>query len=104
MKRILKWVGVILSVLAGLVVVALIVIYFKSQARLTRVYGLPEEVVFIPADPESIERGKHIFQFRGCEACHSEGGYVNVSESGQAPDSHLNLPLGIFHIWEYLSR
>ncbi|HET9913142.1 MAG TPA: cytochrome c [Anaerolineales bacterium] len=92
MKKFLKWVGVVLSALAGLMAVSLVVIYFKSQARLTRVYDLPEEVVSIPIDPNSIERGKHIFQFRGCEACHSEGGYIDVSESDQAANSHLNLP------------
>jgi mono/diheme cytochrome c family protein len=92
MKKFLKWVGVVLGALAGVMVVSLVVIYFKSQARLTRVYDLPEEVVSIPTDPDSIERGKHIFQFRGCEACHSEGGYIAVSESDQAPNSHLNLP------------
>ncbi len=92
MKTFLKWVGIVLGVLAGLMVISLIVIYFKSQARLTRVYDLPEEIVSIPTEAASIERGKHIFQFRGCEACHSEGGYVDVSESGQPLDSHLNLP------------
>lgn len=92
MKRFLKWVGIVLGVLVGLMFILLVVIYFKSQARLTRVYDLSEEVVSIPADPASIERGKHIFQFRGCEACHSEGGYVDVSESGQPLESHLNLP------------
>jgi mono/diheme cytochrome c family protein len=92
MKKFLKWVGIILSVLVGLMIISLTAIYFKSQARLTRVYNLPEEIVPIPTDLASIERGKHIFQFRGCEACHSEGGYVDVSESGQPLDSHLNLP------------
>jgi mono/diheme cytochrome c family protein len=43
-------------------------------------------------DAESIERGRHIFQFRGCEACHSGGGYVDISDSDQPLDSHLRLP------------
>lgn len=92
MKRFLKWAGIVLGVLVGLMVISLAVIYSKTQARLTRVYDLPEETIPIAMNPESIERGRHIFQFRGCEACHSEGGYINLSEAGQAPDSHLNLP------------
>lgn len=72
MKKILKWVGIILGGLLGVLLVGLIVIYFQSQARLTRVYEVPEESVVIPTDEESIANGKHIFQFRGCESCHGE--------------------------------
>jgi mono/diheme cytochrome c family protein len=72
MKKILKWVGIVLGGLAGLVVIALIAIYAMSQSRLTHVYKVTEEVVVIPTDAASIENGKHIFQFRGCEACHGE--------------------------------
>jgi mono/diheme cytochrome c family protein len=92
MKKLFKWVGIVFGALVGLIVLGLAAIYFKSQARLTRVYDLPEESVAISMDSTSIERGRHIFQFRGCEACHSGGGYVDVSGSDQSPDSHLNLP------------
>jgi len=92
MKRFLKWVSIVLGALAGFIVIALVVIYFKTQARLNRIYDLSEETVVIPGDVASIERGRHIFQFRGCEACHSGGGYLDLPESGQALDSHLSLP------------
>jgi mono/diheme cytochrome c family protein len=92
MKKFLKWVGIVFGALAGLIVISLAVIYFKSQSRLTRVYDVPGETVVIPTDDESIARGKHIFQFRGCEACHSGGGYLDLSESDQPIESHLNLP------------
>jgi mono/diheme cytochrome c family protein len=92
MKRFLNRVGIVLAVLAGSLIVSFMVIYSKTQARLTRVYELPEETVTIPADAASLERGQHIFRFRGCEACHSEGGYVNLSEIDQPLDSHLSLP------------
>ncbi|MDP2778140.1 MAG: c-type cytochrome [Anaerolineales bacterium] len=72
MKKYLKWVGIVFGVLAGLIVLGLIVIYAKSEAWLTRVYEIPEEVVGIPTNAESIKNGRHIFQFRGCEACHGE--------------------------------
>lgn len=92
MRKFLKWAGIFLGVLAGLLVVSLVIIYFKTQARLTRVYDLPEETIVIPTEPASIERGQHMFRFRGCEACHSEGGYINLSEVEQPLDSHLSLP------------
>ena len=72
MKKFLKWVGIVLGALVGLIVLALVVIYFNSQSRLTKIYNPPNDIVSIPADAESIANGKHIFQFRGCEGCHGE--------------------------------
>ncbi len=72
MKKFLKWVGIVLGALVGLIVIGLVVIYFNSQSRLNHVFEIPEEQVTIPTDAASIENGKHIFQFRGCEACHGE--------------------------------
>jgi hypothetical protein len=87
MKNIWKWVGIAFGALVGLIVIAFVIIYFKSQARLTRVTHLPEEMVVIPTDSAALERGEHIFRFRGCEACHSGGGSLNVAD-----DTHLVLP------------
>ena len=55
MKKFLKWVGIVLAVLAGLVVISFVVVYFKSQARLTRVYEIPQESIVIPSEAASIE-------------------------------------------------
>lgn len=92
MPKFLKWMGIVLAVLIVLIAITLVGIYFKSQDRLTRVYDIPEETVPIPTDAESIEYGKHIFQFRGCQACHSAGGRLTLLGTGQALDAHLNLP------------
>jgi mono/diheme cytochrome c family protein len=83
MKKFWKWVGILLCLLAGLIVISLVVVYFKTQARLTRVYNIPKETVAIASDADSIEYGKHIFRFRGCEACHSSGEYLDLSGPGQ---------------------
>jgi mono/diheme cytochrome c family protein len=92
MKKFFMWAGMGVGVLVGLMIIGSVAIYFKSQARLTRTYDLPEEVVSIPADAESIQHGRHIFQFRGCEACHSGRGYLDVSDAESSVDSHLSLP------------
>ena len=92
MKTILKWVGIFVGGLAGLIVIALVAIYSKSQARLTRVYELPEETVPVLSDPATIAQGGHIFRFRGCEACHSGGEYLDLAETHQPLDEHLSLP------------
>ncbi|MEW5940596.1 MAG: c-type cytochrome [Chloroflexota bacterium] len=72
MKTFLKWMGRVLAALAGLVVLALAFVYFKTESRLNHVYAAPRDALTIPSDDASIARGKHIFQFRGCEACHGE--------------------------------
>ena len=70
MKKTLKWVGIMLAVLAGLIMVGTMIIYFQTEGRLNKVYDIPQETIIIPTDAASIARGKHIYQFRGCQACH----------------------------------
>jgi len=72
MKKFLKWVGIIPAALVGLFVIALVVVYVKTESRLDRVIAAPPDALSIPAGDAAIARGKHIFQFRGCEACHGE--------------------------------
>ncbi len=72
MKKFLKWVGIIPAALVGLFIVALVVVYIKTESRLDRVIAAPPDALSIPAGEAAIARGKHIFQFRGCEACHGE--------------------------------
>jgi len=90
MKRLLKWVG---GILFACVLMSVVAVYISSQNRLTRVYEIPDEAVAIPTDIELLERGEHIFRFRGCEACHSAGGssYVSTDEDF-GMQAHLNLP------------
>ena len=72
MKKFLKWVGIIPAALVGLFVIALVVVYVKTESRLDRVIAAPPDALSIPAGDAAIARGRHIFQFRGCEACHGE--------------------------------
>lgn len=72
MKKMLKWIGWVLAALAALIVVLLAVAYFQTEARLNKVYAPPADALTVPDDAASIANGKHIFQFRGCEACHGE--------------------------------
>jgi mono/diheme cytochrome c family protein len=72
MKKFMKWVGIIFTVLTGLSLIAVVVIYFQTEARFTRKYETHDDVVAIPTDADSLALGKRIFQYRGCEACHGE--------------------------------
>jgi len=72
MKKILKWIGISIAVIVGLVVLANIALYVLGESRLKRVYAIPEESLSLPTDAAALAEGKRIFQYRGCEACHGE--------------------------------
>lgn len=92
MKKILKWFGILLGIFTSLIILSLVSVYFQTEGRIAQVYDVPEEMVIIPTDAKSIERGRHIFKFRGCEACHSGKGYLKLLESTRNTDAHLGLP------------
>ena len=89
MRKFLKWVG---GVFLVLLITGLVGIYISTQKRLNKVYEISDEKVFIPSDDDAVKRGKHIFQFRGCQACHSAGGGYAVADEEFGMQAHLNLP------------
>lgn len=72
MKRVLKWSGIVIGSVLGLLLLGLLGLYGMGQMRLKRVYDVPLRTIPIPEDAESLTEGKRIFQYRGCEACHGE--------------------------------
>jgi len=92
MGRFFKWAGIILGGFVLLIAVLLVVIHGLSQRRLDRIYQVREETVPLPTDPASIEYGRHIFQFRGCEACHSAWSSLDVPRPGGQEGTHAELP------------
>jgi mono/diheme cytochrome c family protein len=70
MKKVLKWVGIVLGVLLGVLILALAVFYFKGNALANRKYDISPESVVIPTDAASIERGRHFVQAI-CVGCHT---------------------------------
>ena len=72
MKPILKWTGISIGTLVGVLILANVILYTLGETRLKKMYVVPEEPVIIPSDEETLAEGKRIFQYRGCEACHGE--------------------------------
>ena len=72
MKPTLKWIGIVVGVIVGLLVIGTLLLYGRGQARLRTVYEIPVQSIAIPNDEISLQEGKRIFQYRGCEACHGE--------------------------------
>jgi mono/diheme cytochrome c family protein len=65
-KRILKWFGIVLG---ALLVIVLVMFYFKGNGMLKRTYTLAPENITIPTDAASLARGKH-FVNAICSDCH----------------------------------
>ena len=70
MKRILKWTAI---TVVSIVAVLLIVIYAGSEYRLRQKFDIAATPIQVPTDSAGLERGRHVFQTRGCEGCHAEG-------------------------------
>lgn len=71
MKKVLKWIGIVLGSLIGLLLVAALVLYLKGNAQLNKTYDFPPSNLTIPTDAESIARGEHLVTTI-CMGCHGE--------------------------------
>ena len=74
-RKILKWIGIVLGSLIGLLMLAFVVLYVIGTVKWNRLHGtyeVPVETISIPTDQASIARGEHIATIRMCRSCHTE--------------------------------
>ena len=71
MKKLLKWIGIILGSLIGLLLVVMLGLYFKTKSQLNKTYDVEVQEVVIPTDAESIEHGRHLTEVL-CAECHGD--------------------------------
>jgi cytochrome c553 len=79
MKKALKWIGILLGGLIGLLVVAAIRLYSIGSARLSETHDIQVETIAIPTKETAVARGRHLAEaVTFCTACHSEdlGGQI----------------------------
>lgn len=72
MKVILKWIGIVLGSLIGLLVVAFVVLMLIGGAQAKQKYDIPVETIAIPTDAAAIQRGDHLASITLCKRCHTE--------------------------------
>jgi mono/diheme cytochrome c family protein len=70
--KILKWIGIVLGALVGLIVVAGLVVFLVSNGKINKTYTVPTHDLTIPTDAASIAEGERLATFRGCRGCHSD--------------------------------
>lgn len=71
MKKVLKWIGVVLGSLIGLLLVMGAVMFLLGNARFNKTYEFPSSEIVLPTDQASLELGKHRVQSL-CAGCHGE--------------------------------
>jgi len=74
-RKIIKWIGIVLGSLVGLLVLAFLVLYIIGSVKWNKMHGqydVPVETITIPTDESSIARGEHIATIRICGDCHTE--------------------------------
>lgn len=83
MKKIFKWIGIVLGSLIGILLVVVLGLYIMGNARLNKTYDFPPSDLVIPTDAESIEFGKHRAEVL-CQGCHGPdlGGIENWFNAG----------------------
>ena len=79
MKRPLRWIGIGLGTLSGLLVVAYAIAYVLSERILRRTYAIPAVTLSVPTDGASIAEGRRLATIRGCVGgCHGKNGEGRV--------------------------
>jgi len=71
LRKIFQWIGIFLIAVLGLGILGLLALYYTTEQRLNKKYEVSFEMIEIPQDAESIERGRKIVSTRaGCFECH----------------------------------
>ena len=98
MKKVLKWIGIVLAALMGLIIVAVLMIFVVSNVRVNATYNIAVAPVEIPSDEDALTRGEHVATVRGCTDCHTGnlagGTLIDEPAIGQINPSNLTAGAG----------
>jgi cytochrome c553 len=97
MRKVLKWVGIVFGVLAGLALVGLAVLYALSETRLNQRFTLPAENVPLPTGAAEIAHGGHLVTAVFlCTQCHGQNlaGHVMFEDTFMGRLAPSNLTAG----------
>jgi cytochrome c5 len=72
MKRILKWAGIVVALVAGLVVLAIVYVFIASQRMLDRTYPKGPSAVHAAVTPGALAQGAHLVVVATCTDCHGK--------------------------------
>ena len=79
MKRVFKWIGIVLGGLVGFLLLTAVVLHFVGLSRLNNAPEVATKPVSVPTDAAALARGEHLVNVVSpCGMCHGEnlGGQV----------------------------
>lgn len=71
MRKVLKWLGIILGSLVGLVVILTGILIAIGTSRLNKSYDIQPAAAAIPTDQDALSRGQYLFS-SACAGCHGD--------------------------------
>ena len=72
MKKVLKWIGIVLAALLGLLILAAVGLGIAGGGQLKKVHDIQAESITIPMDEASLARGEKLMDVAFCTSCHGE--------------------------------
>lgn len=97
MKKVLKWIGLILAALVGAILILGISLVLFAGSRINKTYNIQPEPLAIPSNEAALTRGQHLEQaILTCTVCHGEdlGGGSVIDEPGLVTVHAPNLTAG----------
>lgn len=96
MKKLLKWLGILLIGLVAIGLLAVAGVYIVSGSRINKTYDVAVQPITIPADAAGIEEGARLMIIRGCIDCHGAdfGGQVLIDDPALGTFHTANLTSG----------
>lgn len=93
MKSVIKWVGIVLGSLLGLVLLSGVILFISGNIRFNKKYTVVPSNIVLPTDEASIEFGKHRAESL-CQGCHGPdlSGVINWFDAapiGQIDSANL---------------
>jgi hypothetical protein len=85
MRKLLKWIGIVLGGLVMFLVVAAGMVFVWTEVQFNHTYNIQPKMLEIPSDEKAIARGRHLEDaILDCTLCHGEdlGGGAFIDEPG----------------------
>lgn len=91
MKKVLKWIGIVLGVLIVLLIIIVGGLHFFGQSRLNNAPEVAIATVDVPGDEAAIERGRHLATISSCGDCHGSS-FEGTAFVDEAPIGYIPAP------------
>jgi len=95
MRKALKWIGIVVGGIVGLLIVTLIAMFAIGTSRLNKTYDVQPAAVVIPDDDDAVAQGHYLVSV-GCTGCHGEdlAGQVIFEDPALGRIPAMNLTAG----------